>query len=85
MSKWGLIVATVLAASVMAVGFSAWRSLADVDISGSGIVAMVLGGVATLGLGVGLMALVFWSNRKGFDDEAGAPQGPARERKTPES
>ncbi len=72
MSKVGLIVAAVLAASAMAIGFSAWSSLAAVQISTSGMVAMVLGGIATLGLGAGLMGLVFWSNRKGFDDAAGA-------------
>ena len=72
MSKIGLIVAAVLAGSVIAVGFSAWSSLAAVEMSTGGIIAMILGGIATLGLGVGLMGLVFWSNRKGFDDAAGA-------------
>ncbi len=36
--------------------------------------AMVLGMVVTLGLGIGLMALVFFSNRRGYDDQAG-PRG----------
>jgi len=71
-SKLGLLVAAVLAAAAMAVAYSAWQSLADVQMSTSGYVAMILGGVATFALGVGLMALVFWSNRKGFDERAGA-------------
>ena len=72
MSKLGILVAAVLAAAAMAVAYSAWQSLADVQMSVSGYVAMILGGVATLALGVGLMALIFWSNRKGFDERAGA-------------
>ena len=71
MSKLGFLVAGLLSASAMAVAYQAWRSLADVQMSTSGYVAMVLGGIATLALGVGLMTLVFWSNRKGFDDRAG--------------
>jgi hypothetical protein len=72
MSKLGLIVAALLSAAVMAVAYSAWRSLADVAMSTSGYVAMVLGALATLAVGAGLMGLVFWSNRKGFDERAGA-------------
>ena len=72
MSKVGLVVAALLSAGAMAIAYSAWRSLADVQMSTSGYVAMILGGLATLALGVGLMALVFWSNRKGYDERAGA-------------
>jgi len=71
MSKLGLIVAGLLAAMAMAVAYSAWRALADVTMSTSGYVAAILGALATVGLGAGLMGLVFWSNRKGFDDRAG--------------
>ena len=73
MSKLGLVIAALLSAAAMAVAYSAWRSLADVQMSTSGYVAMILGALATLALGVGLMALVFWSNRKGYDERAGAP------------
>jgi hypothetical protein len=38
----------------------------------AGYLSLVLGGLATLALGMGLMALVFYSNREGFDDRAGA-------------
>jgi len=44
-----------------------WRSLEGTEISLHGKIAMALGIVVTLLLGAGLMALVFWSNRKGFD------------------
>jgi hypothetical protein len=43
-------------------------------MSTAGWVAMALGIVATLALGVGLMALVFISNRRGYDE----PDGPQR-------
>lgn len=80
MSKLGIVVAALLSASAMAVGYSAWRALADVEMSVSGYVAMVLGAVVSLAVGGGLMALLFWSNRKGFDDRAGArPQFEKRE------
>jgi len=47
-------------------------SLGAVDMTPAGYVALILGGLGTLGLGIGLMALVFYSHRKGFDDRAGA-------------
>ena len=45
-----------------------WAGIGDSDISGAGWLAMCLGVIATLALGVGLMALVFISNRRGYDD-----------------
>lgn len=36
-------------------------------ISGHGVLALVLGVVGTLALGVGLMMLVFYSNRNDYD------------------
>ena len=38
------------------------------EISGAGWLAMALGVIVTLALGVGLMALVFFSNRHGYDE-----------------
>jgi hypothetical protein len=72
MSKLGAAFAGVMALSVMAVAVYLWFSLGDVEMGGAGYLAMILGGLGTLGLGVGLMALVFYSNRKGFDERAGA-------------
>lgn len=72
MSKLGIIVAALLSAAAMAIAYSAWQSLAEVEMSTAGYVAMILGALATLTVGIGLMALLFWSNRKGFDERAGA-------------
>jgi hypothetical protein len=40
-------------------------------MSEGGWVALVLGVLATLALGIGLMALVFISNKRGYDDPGG--------------
>jgi hypothetical protein len=71
MSKLGILVAGVLSLSVFAIAVDAWISLGEVTMTGAGYAAVIVGGLATLGLGVGLMALVFYSNRHGFDERAG--------------
>ena len=38
------------------------------DASGHGIAALILGTLFSLGLGIGLMALVFYSSRHGYDE-----------------
>lgn len=58
-----LVVAVVMAVAAMS-GFG------DAGMSGHGWFAMGLGIVFTLGLGGGLMALVFYSARHGYDDAA---------------
>jgi hypothetical protein len=73
MSKIGALIAGILSMSMAAVAVYLWMSLGDVDVSPEGYLALIAGGLATLGLGVGLMALVFYSHRQGFDDRAGAP------------
>jgi formate hydrogenlyase subunit 3/multisubunit Na+/H+ antiporter MnhD subunit len=76
MSKLGLAIAGILSLSMFAVAAYLWMSLGDVEMSGTGIVALIGGGLATLGLGVGLMSLVFYSNRKGYDERAGGRAEP---------
>jgi dipeptide/tripeptide permease len=63
----------VAVAAVIAVVASLWRDIGDGGMSPAGWIAMGLGIVATLGLGVGLMALVFISNRRGYDEPGGPP------------
>lgn len=46
-----------------------WWSLADVDISLHGLIALTLGSLLSLALAGGLMFLVFYSSRHGHDDE----------------
>lgn len=42
-------------------------NLTDGQVSTNGMIALILGVVFSMLLGGGLMALVFWSNRKGYD------------------
>ncbi len=58
---------------VLAVGGAAygWLSMGEVDVSLHGFLALALGVLLSLALGIGLMALVFYSNRHGHDDDAG--------------
>ncbi len=48
-----------------------WIDLGEVEISAHGIFALVLGVLLSLGLGIGLMFLVFYSSRRGHDDDVG--------------
>ena len=65
---WTFILASVgfvvLAVLVLwAIGFG------ELGLSGKGLVALTLGFLFTAGLAIGLMALVFFSDRSGRDDE----------------
>lgn len=82
MKNWvGVAVAGVLSLSMAAVAVYLWLSLGTVDMTPSGYVALVLGGLGMFGLGVGLMTLVFYSDRKGFDERAG--NSPLSQRRDP--
>jgi hypothetical protein len=68
----GIAVAVVATLAVVMAEF--WDSIGGSDISLAGWLAMALGIVATLALGIGLMSLVFISSRRGYDE------GPRRDR-----
>ena len=71
-STWiAVAVAIAVLAIVLAVIASAWSGLGDSGMSAAGWGALVLGVVLTLALGIGLMALVFISNRRGYDEPGG--------------
>ena len=53
---------------MLALVASMWSAIGDAEISAGGWVALVLGVLVALGLGFGLMALVFISSRRGYDD-----------------
>jgi hypothetical protein len=82
MSKAGLIVAAIFSLSMLAVSVYVWLSLGAAETTATGYLGVIAGGLAMLGLGVGLMALIFYSHAKGFDDRAGA-RPPPGERPTP--
>ena len=79
MDRKSLILIVVLIALLgAAMGFSyhVWTSVgADESqggqaMNGNGVAALILGGIGTLVLGGGLMALMFFSSRRGYDDAA---------------
>jgi membrane protein DedA with SNARE-associated domain len=45
-----------------------WTLANGTDVPSSGYAAMVLGVIISLAVGFGLMALVFYSSRKGYDE-----------------
>lgn len=70
LARWTVIAvlcAMLVAACVL--GYLGWTST-DTSVPASGYVALVLGVVFSLVVGVGLMALVFYSSRKGYDEPA---------------
>ena len=62
----GVLVTVVLV--FVAVNVWIWNSLGYVPLDRHGHIAIVLGVVVTFGLGVGLMGLVFYSSRHGYDE-----------------
>ena len=66
-----VVTLTALLIAAGAVAWWGWNQLADVEMGIHGYIALALGVIATLGLGMGLMWLVYYSDRQGFDDEAG--------------
>ena len=61
-----LAITMVLAVVVAIAEF--WSGIGDSEISLAGWFAMGLGIIVTLALGIGLMSLVFFSSRGGYDD-----------------
>ena len=64
--------AILLPLAVAAICGSVWFSgrIGGADMDRNGYIALVIGVVATLALGIGLMGLVFYSSRHGYDEGA---------------
>ena len=74
MRNFALIaVLLILLTSTLSVAFYLWTSLEEVEMGFHGYLALALGAVVTTLVGVGLMALVFYSSRRGHDDDAHRP------------
>jgi len=63
-----LVVLFLLLAGTFAIVYFGWTLANGTDVPVSGYVAMVFGVFASLGVGFGLMALIFYSSRKGYDE-----------------
>jgi hypothetical protein len=59
-----------LLAATAGVAFWAWFEIGEVEIGWHGLIALALGAVLTFLLGAGLMALMFLSSRRGYDERA---------------
>lgn len=70
-----IAVAVLIVIALIFLAVHAWLSMGDVTMSVSGYVALVLGIIGTVGLGAGLMALVFYSHRHGYDEKVGGGGG----------
>ncbi|MDF1794505.1 MAG: hypothetical protein P1U88_21515 [Thalassobaculaceae bacterium] len=68
-----IAVVGVLVAGLCLLAVRAWEASGGPVMSVHGYIALGLGALFTFGLAAGLMALVFYSSRHGYDDEAGAP------------
>jgi hypothetical protein len=69
MTKLMVAVAVAIALAAIATMAAAWDALGDVEISTAGWLALAGGGVLTFAVGAGLMLLIFYSNRTGFDEQ----------------
>jgi hypothetical protein len=61
--------ALLLVTVVIVIAVVNWSGIGDAGIDLNGWIALGLGVVATLALGIGLMSLVFISNRRGYDED----------------
>jgi len=72
LKSWiAVVIAAALVAIVVAVSVINWQVIGDTGIDLNGWIALILGVLLTLALGIGLMALIFISNRRGYDDPPG--------------
>ena len=69
-SAFTLIVLLGLLIVAVVIGVWAWRTIGDVEIGMHGWIALGLGAVLTFVVGAGLMALMFFSERRGYDERA---------------
>jgi hypothetical protein len=70
---WGTVAIAVpllvILAGALWFAVHGWSSAGDTPIPTAGYVAMILGILFSLLIGCGLMALVFYSSRHGYDDQ----------------
>lgn len=83
MSRKALFVVVSLAVILMAAIYLTTHMWTSIDstgdggsMNGNGVAALVIGGIGSLVLGGGLMALVFFSSRRGYDDAADFKRDP---------
>src|SRR5580692_8059463 len=63
-----LVVLLLLLVGTFTIVYLGWTLANGTDVPASGYVAMVFGVLVSLSVGFGLMALIFYSSRKGYDE-----------------
>jgi len=66
-----ILAAAVLFVCLVAILIYGWLTLRGSAMSTAAVIALVIGVVLTLGLGIGLMTLLFYSHNEGYDDNVG--------------
>jgi hypothetical protein len=77
-----IAVLLALFAAAIWLGYDGWTMDQGVQMSTNGYIAMTLGIFFSLVIGIGLMALIFYSSRAGYDDPPhliGKHQNPGEE------
>ena len=70
-SAWvSWVVLLVLLGLTIVLAIFGWKSAGNADVPASGYVALALGVIFSLVVGIGLMTLLFYSSRAGFDEPA---------------
>ena len=66
-----VVCAAVVVSVIAVVAAVNWGEIGDAGIDTNGWIALILGVLVTLAVGIGLMTLIFISNRRGYDDPPG--------------
>ena len=69
--SWALLAALlIMLIGTIVVSYLGWTSAAGTDVPSSGYTALAFGIIFSLVVGCGLMTLVFYSSRQGYDEPA---------------
>ncbi len=79
-----LVVLLGLLGASVGVAVWVWQEIGEVAIGTHGLIAIGLGAALTLLLGGGLMALMFFSARRGYDERAHEADRTRPDRKPPD-
>jgi len=80
LGTWGVVaVLSAFLGAAAIIGYLGWTGT-DADVPTSGYIAMALGVIFSLVVGLGLMTLIFFSSRNGYDEPAVLIQEPVLNR-----
>jgi hypothetical protein len=70
MGKWVMMAVLLALLALAAWVFYAQWSHVSIDMPAWAWISLVLGAIVTVAVGIGLMALMFYSSRMGYDESA---------------